>query len=210
MVLARGSIESPKLLRRSSIYPSLPDDAKGLLGRGLTDHPTSSEITGFVTKIGSVDIPKTAHAKIIFYSRGRRVDGQTVYPFNVEMNINHEWWHLRENDPTAEPTPDLSGASSRVDIKFSFANPLDEANEIRTPPFHYVREILFRNQSWMDHLAGSRFPAIAGWQKSFQGIWDVMNGVAAKAFAPFSNRGAPAQPQGRFGEDGRGFGWGTV
>ena len=71
VVLAAGSIESPKLLRRSSIYPWLPDSVKALAGRGLTDHPTSSEITTYVTHIGSIPIPKSAHAKIIFYSRGR-------------------------------------------------------------------------------------------------------------------------------------------
>jgi hypothetical protein len=66
------------------------------------------------------------------------------YPFNVEMNINHEYWHPRENDPNAVPTGNLSGPS-RLDIKFSFANCLDEANEIKlAPPFGYVPEIEFR------------------------------------------------------------------
>lgn len=49
VVLAAGSIESPKLLRRSSMYPWLPQSVKDLVGRGLTDHPTSNEITTFVT-----------------------------------------------------------------------------------------------------------------------------------------------------------------
>ena len=41
-VLAGGSIESPKLLRRSGAFAGLPDVAKTLVGRGLTDHPTSN------------------------------------------------------------------------------------------------------------------------------------------------------------------------
>ena len=39
VVLAGGSIESPKLLRRSSLYSALPQSVKDLVGRGLTDHP---------------------------------------------------------------------------------------------------------------------------------------------------------------------------
>src|SRR5262245_2380829 len=76
-VLAAGSIESPKLLRRSSMYPWLPDPVKGLVGRGLTDHPTSNEITTFVTGIGNVGLGPHDHAKIIFYSRGVR-DGNRI------------------------------------------------------------------------------------------------------------------------------------
>ncbi len=67
--------------------------------------------------------------KIIFYSRGLRDGGRVRYPFNVEMNINHEWWHLRDNDPTASGRA-RSGAASRIDIKFSFANCLDDDNAI--------------------------------------------------------------------------------
>jgi succinate dehydrogenase/fumarate reductase flavoprotein subunit len=52
VVLAAGSIGSPKLLRRSSMFPWLSQDVKDLVGRGLTDHPTSNEITTFVTNIG--------------------------------------------------------------------------------------------------------------------------------------------------------------
>src|SRR4029077_8881031 len=48
VVLAGGSIESPKLLRRSSMFPWLTQSVKDLLGRGLTDHPTSNEVTTFV------------------------------------------------------------------------------------------------------------------------------------------------------------------
>jgi hypothetical protein len=216
VVVAAGSIESPKLLRRSSMYPWFADSVKGLIGRGLTDHPTSSEIVTFVTGIDDVPIPKTSHAKIIFYSRGRRANGEIVYPFNVEMNINHEYWHLRENDPGAAgpgfSTNNPTGPS-RVDIKFSFGNPLDEGNEVRpAPPYGYVPEIVFRNQSWMDHLRDSRFPALAKWQKDYGQIFDVMNGVKAQIFAQFEIDGQPAKPEGnaKFGADGKGFGWGTV
>ena len=43
VILAAGSIESPKLLRRSSLYSSLPPTVQELVGKGLTDHPTTTE-----------------------------------------------------------------------------------------------------------------------------------------------------------------------
>jgi hypothetical protein len=224
VVLAAGSIESPKLLRRSSMYPGLPAHAKPLIGRGLTDHPTSNEITTFVTGLREnfVPIPKTSHAKIIFYSRGLRDGGQIRYPFNVEMNINHEYWHLRENDPSTNHPGGFSTnpgtGPSRIDIKFSFGNCLDDANEIRSaPPFGYVPEILFGNLSWTDRLTTSRFPALAGWQKNDQEVFAVLNHVTHQIFSQFQIDGEPARPEkdpatGQemwFGQ-GKGFGWGTV
>jgi choline dehydrogenase-like flavoprotein len=214
VVLAAGSIGSPKLLRRSSLFSSLPNHAKALAGRGLTDHPTSNEINTFVTRIGDVRIPRNAHAKIIFYSRGLR-DGSAIrYPFNVEMNINHEYWHLRENDPGADGFSSGSTAGpSRVDIKFSFGNPLDDGNAVKdAPPFGYVPEIAFRNLSWMDHLAGSRFPALAGWSKSDDEIFAIMNDLTHRIFSQFQVDGRTARPENEawFGQNGKGFGWGTV
>lgn len=213
VVLAAGSIESPKLLRRSSLYPWLPQPVKDLVGRGLTDHPTSSEITTFVTDIGNVALGREDHAKIVFYSKGHRVGSHEIrYPFNVEMNINHEYWHLRDNDPGAAG-PALTGGAARVDIKFSFGNCLDENNEVKpAPPFGYVPEVAFRNQSWADYLAGSRFPAVAGWSKNPQGTWDVLNEVTGRIFSQFRFSGQPAQPtnNARYGDGGLGFGWGTV
>lgn len=217
VVLAGGSIESPKLLRRSSMYASLPDQGKAFVGRGLTDHPTSNEINTFVTNIDNIPIPKSSHAKIIFYSRGLRDGTEMRYPFNVELNINHEYWHLRDNDPNASDPRGFStnaGAGpSRIDIKFSFGNCLDDVNEVRpAPPFGYVPEIVFRNLSWMDHLAGSRFPALAGWHKTHGQIFAVMNDVTNQIFSQFQIDGRSARPENDvwFGQGGKGFGWGTV
>lgn len=216
VVLAAGSIESPKLLRRSSMYPWLPSGVKPLVGRGLTDHPTSSEITTFADGISNVNLDHTDHAKIIFYSRGLRDGNQIRYPFNVELNINHEYWHLRENDPLA-PGASGSGAAqggaARIDIKFSFGNCLDENNEVKpAPPFGYLPEVAFRNQSWADYLASSRFPAMAGWNKNPSEIWAVLNHVTHTIFSQFQRHGQPSRPQDEvwFGQGGKGFGWGTV
>lgn len=211
VVLAAGSIESPKLLQRSTIGRDLGDDVKGLIGRGLTDHPTTSNLHVEATHIGDFAIPRDSTAKIIFYSKGERDGGRIRYPFNVEMNVNHEYWHLRENDPSAPETPIPLDGLPIVDIKFSFGNPLDPANMIKTaPPFGYVPEIEFRNQSHMDHLCGSRFPALAGWRKNAGEVFDLLNDVSDRIFGEFLKDGVPCRSSERLGQDGRGFGWGTV
>jgi hypothetical protein len=155
VVLAGGSIESPKLLMRSSLFPQLPASVRALTGRGLTDHPTTNEIRTLATHIDGLPIPRDVGAKIIFYSRGHRANGRVKYPFNVEMNVNHEYWHLRENDPEHAGQPIQVNGPSIIDIKFSFGNCLDAGNALQpAEPFRYVPEIVFRNQSWTDHLVG--------------------------------------------------------
>lgn len=213
-VLAGGSIESPKLLRRSSLFPSLPAVVQAKAGLGLTDHPTTSSLFAAVTNIGDVAIPRDSMAKIMFYSRGRRdAANQISFPFNVEMNINHEYWHLREDDPTTAAHDIFHAGSSIVDIKFSFGNCLDDANQIKDPPpFGYVPEIVFKNQHWLDHLRDSRFPALAGWQKSYEEIFAVLNGVTDRIFRQFQNAGDEARPEREswYGQDQHDFGFGTV
>lgn len=213
VVLAGGSIESPKLLRRSSLFPSLPDSVKGLVGRGLTDHPTTDWVRTCATHMGNLEISRNSHAKIVFYSRGHRDgEGRIRFPFNVEMNVNHEYWHLRDNDPTAPRSQqnDPCPGASPIEIKFSFGNCLDDGNEVKpAPPFGYVPEIAFRNLNWVHLLANERFPALAGWQKSIDDIWNELNGIATRIFSEFQHNGSPVQPQGRLGQ-GRGFGFGTV
>jgi hypothetical protein len=214
VVLAAGSIESPKLIQRSSVSSLLSPTARPLVGRGLTDHPTSTEITTYATGIGNVAIRSDDHAKIIFYSRGLRDSNNEIrYPFNVEMNINHEYWHLRENDPTESQSSRPINGAARIDIKFSFGNCLDDQNQVKpSPQSNYVPEIAFRNLSWADYLAQSRFPALAGWQKSAGEIFAVLNSVTYEIFKQFDYNGNPARPVDEvwYGQGGKGFGWGTV
>ena len=214
VVLAGGSIESPKLLRRSSLFHTLPGQVQGLVGFGLTDHPSTDWIATLATNIDDVPIPKDSHAKIVFYSRGRR-DGanQILYPFNVEMNVNHEYWHLRENDPSASAAPIASTGASIVEVKFSFGNCLDHGNEVKpTPPYGYVPEIAFKNLNWMDHLAQSRFPALAGWQKSYDEIFAVLNDLTYRIFSQFQHYGGQSRPEDDiwYGQNNKDFGYGTV
>jgi choline dehydrogenase-like flavoprotein len=215
VILACGSIESPKLLRRSSIYSSLPQTVRDLVGRGLTDHPTSDWIHTFVDGIGGIRLKREDHAKIIFYSRGlRELNNEIRYPFNVELNLNHEYWHLRKNDPIdrreqdgREPPP----GKSIIEIKFSFANCLDDDNEVKAaPPPGYVPEIAFHNMKRVNRLADSRFPALAGWNKNPIEIWDVLNDIARQIFSQFRIDGQPAKPLVELGNNFKGFGTGTV
>lgn len=214
VVLAGGSIESPKLLRRSTLFHSLPDSVKGLVGLGLTDHPTTDWIRTYATNIGDVPIPRNSHAKIVFYSRGHRdAQNRILYPFNVEMNVNHEYWHLRDNDPSARSQPLHTSGASIVEVKFSFGNCLDNGNDIKpAPPYGYVPEVTFKNLNWMDHLAGSRLPALAGWQKSYDEIFAELNQITHRIFSQFQHHGSEARPEGEtwYGQGGKDFGFGTV
>ena len=85
------------------MYPWLPTACeRPRWAEGSRIIPPRTRPHTYVTNIGNVPIPKDTHAKIIFYSRGLpdpHRPNETRYPFNVEMNINHEYWHLRENDP---------------------------------------------------------------------------------------------------------------
>jgi len=215
VILAGGSIESPKLLRRSSMYELLSPGVKNLVGRGLTDHPTTDWSFAFVDGIGGINLDEHDHAKIIFYSRGLRDPNNEIrYPFNIEMNINHEFWHLRKDDPTDPDPPDPNPAQpgrARVEIKFSFGNCLDDDNEVKAPGPHmgYVPEIVFHNTRLIERLAESRFPAFAGWRKKPNEIWSVLNDITRQIFSLFHIDGQPAQPTGTYG-DNIGFGNGTV
>lgn len=213
VVLSAGSIGSAKLLMRSTLGRDLDGAVRDLVGRGLTDHPTTDTLHGVATRIGDLDIPSEAMAKIVFYSRGLPGDGgdRIRYPFNIEMNVNHEYWHLRENDPSAPGTPFPAWGLPTLDIKFSFGNPLDPDNSIeRAPDFGYVPEIRFRNQKHVNHLCDFRFPALAGWQKTPQQLFDLLNELSVRVFAQFSNGADVSVPIERLGQDGKGFGWGTV
>lgn len=212
VVLAAGSIESPKLLRRSSIFPWLPDSVKKLVGRGFTDHPTTDTITTFVDRIEDVQLDHRDHAKIILYSRGKRNGDEVRYPFHVEMNLNHEYWHLRDNDPR-EHAVDPNRGVARIDIKFSFGNCLDDESEIKpAPPFEYVPEIIFHNLKHVNRLSQDRFPALAGWRKRPEEIWAVLNEVTYRIFSKFRINGQEPRPEWDvwYGQNWKGFGYGTV
>ena len=69
----------------------------------------------------------------------------------------------------------------------------------------WIRDIL-----QPDRRAGR--PAVAGWQKSYDGIFCVLNQVTYDIFSQFQLNGAAARPEKEvwYGQDGKGLGWGTV
>ncbi len=214
VVVAAGSTESPKLINRSDIYQSFPEQVKQLVGFGLTDHPVTGESQAYVSSVGNsprIALSRRDHAKIIFYSRGKRdANGHVSFPFNIEMNVNHEYWHLRNNDPSAEPAVD-DASKTRVDIKFSFANCLDDQNGIFShADDNYTPNILFKRFSALDDLLQSRFPALAGWRKGDDEFFALLNQTRNRVFAEFND---VDWITGEYG-DGNGkqkpFGWGTV
>lgn len=213
VVIAAGSTESPKLINRSSVYQTFPADIKALVGFGLTDHPVSSESQAYVTSLGNprIDISPYDHAKIVFYSKGKLDgNGHVKYPFNIEMNVNHEYWHLRNNDPSnalVANDPDRT----RVDIKFSFANCLDDENGIYSHANDgYTPFISFKRFSWLDDLLNSRFPAVAGWQKSGGEFLSLLNDTRDTIFNEFNDVEFLTARYGELGNDQKPFGWGTV
>jgi hypothetical protein len=211
VILAGGTLESPKILRRSPVFNTLTPEVQNLVGKGLTDHPTTYSVRGTVTNIRSIDIPKDSHAKIIFYSKGlKENDGSIRYPFNIEMNINHEYWHLRENDANNPENPVRNGWESIVDIKFSFGNPIDDENSIQfgDESTFYVPQIRFRNLDRYQHTVGQRFNLLAGWNKSPTDVKNLLNDLTYRIFSQFQKDGNTAEPDSYYGEGS--FGYGTV
>ncbi len=211
VVIAAGATESSKLIHRSDIFHELPEPIRQQVGFGLTDHPVTGESQILASSLGSIPITRRDHAKIIFYSRGHQdAHGNTRFPFNIEMNVNHEYWHLRDNDPSEHPSPDTT-SKSRIDIKFSFANCLDDSNGIHSHAFDAYRPaIQFKRFAYLDDLLNARFPAVAGWQKTQGAFFDLLNTTRDRVFSEFN---AVERLNGDYG-GGHGqqwpFGWGTV
>ena len=214
VIIAAGSIESSKLINRSAIYHQFSDQVRQRVGFGLTDHPVTGESQAYVSSLGSnprLPLSRQDHAKIIFYSRGKPdANGHTNFPFNVEMNVNHEYWHLRNNDPSAEPAPD-DAAKTRIDIKFSFANCSDDENGIFSHAHDgYTPEIRFKRFSDLNDLLQSRFPVVAGWSKGQREFFSLLNETRNRIFAEFND---VERITGDYG-GGHGqqwpFGWSTV
>jgi len=213
VIIAAGSTESPKLINRSSVYQTLPGDIKELVGFGLTDHPVSAESQAYVTSVGNprIDISPQDHAKIIFYSKGNPdTNGHVQYPFNIEMNINHEYWHLRNNDPSAGLTPH-DPTRTRVDIKFSFANCLDDQNGIHSHANDgYTPYISFKRFSDLNDLLNSRFPAVAGWHRNTADFMTLLNQIRDRIFNEFKDVRVLTGRYGGYPGEQWPFGWGTV
>lgn len=213
VVIAAGSTESPKLINRSSVFHALPADIKPLVGFGLTDHPVSAETQAYVTSAGNprIEISPFDHAKIVFYSKGKLdAHGHVQFPFNIEMNVNHEYWHLRNNDPSAGLVAH-DPSRTRVDIKFSFANCLDDQNGIHSHANDdYTPYVSFKRFADLNDLLNARFPAVAGWRKNTADFMTLLNDARDRIFGEFNDVEFQTGKYGGYPGEQWPFGWGTV
>lgn len=132
VVLAAGSIESPKIALASNLA-----DPAGLIGKGLTDHPIY--YTHFSLPAGSPFASPSASAKV--WSRHRDTS-PTTHPYNVVVEIGADFNQGRYIDPDALARHrQAKGDATLCEIVFLFNTPLVETNAIALngPPFAPVQ-----------------------------------------------------------------------
>jgi choline dehydrogenase-like flavoprotein len=192
VVLAAGSLESPRIVQRSG----LPDPS-GKVGRGLTDHPAffSRE---YRLPLGSPFGGLTDHAKILMAHRQATLD---QHGYNVEVLINPKYWDVRHPDDDVRRQQVDSVTNSEVRLQFVFGSHLNDANSVTdTGPGQKARVRVARN------LTGSQL---------FTEVRDLRNEIVsflgAEPFDPqqgmhFGNEGTPHHAGGTLRMSGNGSG----
>jgi hypothetical protein len=122
IVLAAGSLESPRIALRSGL-----PDPNGKIGRGLTDHPAF-----FSREYGLRPDSEFGHlgdhAKI-FMSHQQASLSQHGY--NVEVLINPKYWDVRHPDDDVRKQRIDAITRSGVRLQFIFASHLEDENRIQ-------------------------------------------------------------------------------
>jgi hypothetical protein len=125
VVLCCGSLETPKLAINSGLT-----DPNGLMGHGLTDHPTYFYNVHHELPRGGphpwIGNPR-GHAKLLLQRRGATAD---LHPYNIELLINGKYWDARHADDALRRQLLENDPVSTVEIKFIFGSALDEGNSI--------------------------------------------------------------------------------
>jgi hypothetical protein len=119
-VLAAGSLESPRIVINSGL-----SDPGGTLGVGLTDHPAFFSALYSIPD-GSPFGGSKRHAKVFLFKKTATFQD---HPFNVEVVVNPELWHVRNSDDDLVPVPN----PSKIKMTFSFASLLDDGNRLSSP-----------------------------------------------------------------------------
>lgn len=122
IVLAAGSLESPRIAQRSQLSNPL-----GKIGAGLTDHPA------FFSREYDIDPSNpfgglNDHAKIFMHHKTATASAN---PFNVEVLVNPKYWEVRHPDDDVRKERVDSVTRSSFRCQFVFASPLDDSNFIR-------------------------------------------------------------------------------
>lgn len=119
IVLAAGSLESPKIVLNSNL-----NNPNNLVGVGLTDHPAFFSRKYTIpdgNPFGGID----KHAKLLMFKRDARIDN---HPFNIEILINPVYWNLRKPDDDIQQQPN----PSTIQMTFPFSSFLNNDNFIRS------------------------------------------------------------------------------
>ena len=123
IVLAAGSVESPKIFQQSNLT-----DASGKVGVGLTDHPYLFSSQYRMPK----DHPLWGdlnHAKVLLWAKDANKDN---YPFYTELLINPWYWTVRRADDDLWQRQPENLRTTQITMKFGFSNELVEDNWVRS------------------------------------------------------------------------------
>jgi choline dehydrogenase-like flavoprotein len=159
IVLAAGSLESPKIALNSNL-----NDLNNKIGIGLTDHPAffSAE---YIIPDGSPFGGADKHAKVFMSKRDATINDR---PFNIEILINPVYWNLRKPDDDIEQAPN----SARIKLTFAFSSVLDNDNFVRSNGIGQKLSVkVKRNQSGTPH---------------FEAVREMRNGILSKLGIPFT------------------------
>ena len=117
IVLAAGSLESPRIALNSNL-----SDPALKLGVGLTDHPAFFSAVYNIPNNSPFSGQKR-HAKVLLFKKTATFED---HPFNVEVVVNPELWHVRNSDDNLVPMPN----PSKIKMTFSFASLLENNNRL--------------------------------------------------------------------------------
>ena len=140
IVLAAGSLESPKIALNSNL-----NDPNQKIGVGLTDHPALFSAEYIIPDGNPLGGPDK-HAKVFMSKRDATIDN---HPFNIEILINPVYWNLRKPDDDIRQAPD----TSRIKLTFAFSSSLDDDNFVRSNGINQKLSVkVKRNQTGVPHF----------------------------------------------------------
>ena len=192
VVLAAGSLESPRIALRSNL-----PDPNNKVGRGLTDHPAffSRDYELPVdSEFGGLD----DHAKILMTHKEASLSS---HGYNVEVLINPKYWDARHPDDDVRKEKIDSITKSSVRLQFVCASRLDDGNLIEDVGPDAKALVQVR-----PNPSGSAFFEEARDLRN-----DVLNFLHAQPFEPsqgmhFGNEGTPHHAGGTLRMSGDGSG----
>jgi choline dehydrogenase-like flavoprotein len=144
IVLAAGSLESPKIALNSNL-----SDPNNKIGVGLTDHPAffSAE---YIIPDGNPFGGPDKHAKVFMAKRDATISN---HPFNIEILINPVYWNLRKPDDDILQAPN----TSRIKLTFPFYSQLDDDNFVRSNGIGKKLSVkVNRNQTGVSHFGAAQ------------------------------------------------------